>query len=57
MFAINESFNTIAFLNENILLFFIMEVEFHDNEGRTYAMLALEARQLMVLHYELVRAA
>ncbi len=35
----------------------VFEVEFSDNEGRTYAMLAMEAEQLMVLHYELVRAA
>lgn len=26
------------------------EVEFSDNEGRTYALLAVPARQLMVLH-------
>jgi hypothetical protein len=30
----------------------VYEVEFSDNEGRTYAMLALPADQLMVLHYE-----
>jgi hypothetical protein len=30
----------------------VFEVEFSDNEGRTYAMLALNADQLMVLHYE-----
>lgn len=28
------------------------EVEFCDNNGRTYAMLSLPARQLMVLHHE-----
>ncbi len=28
------------------------EVEFSDTEGRTYAMLALRAHQLMVLRYE-----
>ena len=28
------------------------EVEFCDNEGRTYAMLPLRAEQLIVLHYE-----
>jgi hypothetical protein len=28
------------------------EVEFSDNNGRTYAMLALRGDQLMVLHYE-----
>jgi hypothetical protein len=30
----------------------VFEVEFSDNEGRTYAMLALNADQLLVLHYE-----
>ena len=30
----------------------VYEVEFADNQGRTYAMLALRADQLMVLHYE-----
>ena len=30
----------------------VFEVEFTDNEGRTYATLALKAEQLMVLHYE-----
>ena len=29
----------------------VFEVEFSDNEGRTYAMCALHADQLMVLHY------
>jgi len=33
------------------------EVEFSDNEGRTYAILALPADQLMVLRYEPVLAA
>lgn len=28
------------------------EVEFCDNEGRTYAMLGLKAAQLMVLHHQ-----
>jgi len=28
------------------------EVEFSDNEGRTYAELALRSDQLIVLHYE-----
>lgn len=28
------------------------EVEFTDNEGKTYAMLALKASQLLVLHYQ-----
>jgi hypothetical protein len=30
----------------------VFEVEFSDNNGRTCAMLALRADQLMVLHYE-----
>lgn len=30
----------------------IYEVEFSDDEGRTYAELALRADQLIVLHYE-----
>ena len=30
----------------------VFEVEFNDNQGRTYASLALEASQLIVLHYE-----
>lgn len=30
----------------------VFEVEFSDNEGRTYATLALKADQLLVLHYE-----
>lgn len=30
----------------------VFEVEFADNQGRTYATLALKADQLMVLHYE-----
>jgi hypothetical protein len=29
----------------------VFEVEFSDDNGRTYAMLALRAEQLMVLHY------
>jgi hypothetical protein len=29
----------------------VFEVEFSDTNGRTYAMLALRAEQLMVLHY------
>ena len=33
------------------------EVEFSDDEGRTYATLALRADQLMVLHYRPVEAA
>ncbi len=35
----------------------VFEVEFSDDKGRTYAALALRAGQLMVLHYEPVRAA
>lgn len=30
----------------------VFEVEFSDDEGRAYASLALEASQLLVLHYE-----
>lgn len=30
----------------------VYEVEFSDDAGRTYAMAALRADQLMVLHYE-----
>lgn len=30
----------------------VFEVEFSDNEGRTYASLALKAGQLLVLHHE-----
>jgi Domain of unknown function (DUF4926) len=30
------------------------EVEFSDNEGRTYATLALRADQFMVLHHDMV---
>lgn len=30
----------------------IFEVEFSDNEGRTYAMLALKLSQIMVLHHQ-----
>jgi hypothetical protein len=32
----------------------VFEVEFSDNEGRTYAMLPLQANQLMILHDEQV---
>jgi hypothetical protein len=35
----------------------VFEVEFCDNEGRTYANLALRANQLMVLHYQPIAAA
>lgn len=34
----------------------VYEVEFSDDEGRTYATLSLRADQLMVLHYEPVEA-
>jgi hypothetical protein len=34
----------------------VFEVDFSDNEGRTYATLALRSDQLMVLHHELVGA-
>lgn len=30
----------------------VWEVEFSDQDGRTYAQLALRADQMMVLHYE-----
>jgi hypothetical protein len=30
----------------------VFEIEFSDNEGHTYGMLALKADQLLVLHYE-----
>lgn len=30
----------------------VFEVEFSDNEGRTYAMLALREEQLLVLHHQ-----
>jgi hypothetical protein len=32
----------------------VFEVEFSDNEGRTYASLALRSDQLMLLHHDLV---
>lgn len=35
----------------------IYEVEFSDNMGRTYAMLALRANQLLLLRYEAALAA
>ena len=35
----------------------VFEVEFSDNEGRTYASLALKGDQLLVLHHEMVHAA
>lgn len=34
----------------------VFEVEFSNDEGRAYASLALEASQLLVLHYEPVEA-
>jgi hypothetical protein len=34
----------------------VFEVEFNDDEGQTYAMLALHADQLIVLHYQLVES-
>lgn len=33
------------------------EVEFSDDDGQAYAMVALRADQLMVLHYALIRMA
>ena len=35
----------------------VFEVEFSDNEGRTYATLALRADQLIVLYYQPVEVA
>jgi Domain of unknown function (DUF4926) len=35
----------------------VWEVEFSDDNGRTYAMVALRAEQLMQLHHEPVREA
>jgi translation initiation factor IF-1 len=35
----------------------VFEVEFCDNEGRTYATLALRSDQLMILHHDLVEVA
>jgi hypothetical protein len=35
----------------------VFEVEFSDDEGRTYASLALPADQLMVLHYRPLQTA
>jgi len=32
----------------------VFEVEFCDNEGRTYASLAFRSDQLMILHHDLV---
>ena len=35
----------------------VFEVEFSDNQGRTYATLALRADQLIILHHDLVEVA
>ena len=35
----------------------IFEVEFNDNDGRTYASLALRADQLLVLHHRPIEVA
>jgi hypothetical protein len=35
----------------------VFEVEFTDNDGRTFASLALKTSQLMVLHYQPLEAA
>ena len=35
----------------------VFEVEFCDNDGRTYASTALKGEQLLVLHHEFVHAA
>jgi len=35
----------------------VFEVEFSDNDGRTYASVALKSSQLLVLHHEVVHAA
>jgi hypothetical protein len=35
----------------------VFEVEFCDNDGRTYASLALRSDQLMVLHYRPLQVA
>lgn len=35
----------------------VFEVEFSDDNGRTYALLALRSNQLIVLHYEPALAA
>ena len=35
----------------------VFEVEFSDDEGRTYATLALHSDELMILHHQPVRAA
>lgn len=35
----------------------VFEVEFVDDDGRTYALLPLQASQLMVLHYQPLQVA
>jgi len=35
----------------------VFEVEFSDNQGRTYAALALHSGQLMVLHHDVAEVA
>jgi hypothetical protein len=35
----------------------VFEVEFSDDQGRTYAQLALPEHQLLVLHYQPLQAA
>jgi hypothetical protein len=35
----------------------VFEVEFSDNDGRTFSTLALKTNQLMVLHYQPLEAA
>ena len=35
----------------------VFEVEFCDNDGRTYASLALRGEELLILHHDLVHAA
>lgn len=35
----------------------VFEVEFSDNEGRSYAMLALRTEQLLVLHHQPIQVA
>jgi hypothetical protein len=35
----------------------VYEVEFSDDEGQTYAMKALNASQLLVLHYNFIKVA
>ncbi len=35
----------------------VFEVEFSDDEGRTYAMVPLRREQLLILHYQPIEAA